>query len=59
MWMRFTEKSRAAVFSAQAVAERYGQSEIGPEHLLLALLDDSGGVAAAILKRTEVSREAL
>jgi ATP-dependent Clp protease ATP-binding subunit ClpC len=57
--MRFTEKVRMAVFAAQEVAERYGESEIGPEHLLSALLEDSGGVAAAILQRAGVSREAL
>jgi ATP-dependent Clp protease ATP-binding subunit ClpC len=57
--MRFTEKARMAVFAAQEVADRYGESEIGPEHLLLGLLEDSGGVAAAILQRAGVSREAL
>ena len=36
---RFTQKSQEALLAAQATAERNGNSQVEPEHLLLALLD--------------------
>src|SRR5207302_10046568 len=59
MWMRFTQKAREAVFAAQSVAERFGENNIGPEHFLLAMLEDSGSVAASILEHAGLSTEAL
>ena len=55
MWQRFTERARRAVFFAQEEAARFGQSNVGPEHLVLGLVRDSDSVAARILNRMGVS----
>ncbi len=47
----YTEKSREAIFEGQSSASRYGQSEILPEHVLLALLDQSDGVVPQIVSK--------
>ncbi len=36
---RFTQKSQEAAQAAQNLAERNGNSQVEPEHLLLALLE--------------------
>jgi len=59
MWSRITIRGRQAIFAAEREAERFDVNEIGPEHLLLALLQDSSSVAARMLQRQGVSREAL
>src|SRR5437762_1817396 len=59
MWHRVTIKGRQAIFAAKREAERFGVNEIGPEHLLLALLRDPQSVAAVMLRHQGVSREAL
>ena len=41
---KFTEKSQEAIIAAQRLAEDYSHSEITPDHLLLALLQQEGGV---------------
>lgn len=48
---RFTEKSQEALIAAQAIAERNGNSQIEPEHLLLALLGQGDGVVPQVLTR--------
>src|SRR6516162_8984685 len=48
---RFTEKAQEAVLAARSLAARNGQTQIEPEHLLLALLEQEGGVAPAILQK--------
>jgi len=48
---RFTEKGQEAVLAARNLAMRGGQQQIEPEHLLLALLEQEGGVAPAILQK--------
>ncbi|HYF66368.1 MAG TPA: Clp protease N-terminal domain-containing protein, partial [Herpetosiphonaceae bacterium] len=45
----YTEKSREAIFEGQSLASRHGQSEIMPEHILLALLDQQNGVVPQIV----------
>ena len=45
----YTEKSREAVFEGQSIASRHGQSEVMPEHVLLALLDQQNGVVPQIV----------
>lgn len=55
MWQRFTERARRAVFFAQEEAARFGQSNVGPEHLVLGLVRNSDSVAARILNRMGVS----
>ncbi|GIV89322.1 MAG: chaperone protein ClpB [Chloroflexus sp.] len=48
---RFTEKSYEAIAAAQAAAERLGNAEVQPEHLLYALLDQSDGVVPKVLAK--------
>ncbi len=56
---RFTQKSTEAIIAAQAIAERNGNSEVQPEHLLYALLDQSDGVAPQVLARLNLPVGAL
>ncbi len=51
---RLTEKGREALVEAQARAERMGHSQIEPEHLLLALVEQEGGVVPEILLKLGV-----
>ena len=46
---RFTQKSQEAIIAAQNAAERNGNSQVEPEHLLLALLDQGDGVVPQVL----------
>ncbi|OAN48607.1 ATP-dependent chaperone ClpB [Chloroflexus islandicus] len=48
---RFTQKSYEAIAAAQAAAERLGNAEVQPEHLLFALLDQSDGVVPQVLAK--------
>ncbi len=48
---KYTQKAQAAVVEAQGVAEQMGHSTIEPEHLLLALMRQEGGVVPAILSK--------
>jgi len=56
---RFTEKAREALQGAQKLAIRMSHQQIDNEHLLLALLDQEGGLTTAILKKAGVAPEAL
>ena len=40
---KFTTKSQEALQSAQTISINYGHQEVDGEHLLLALLEQSGG----------------
>lgn len=48
---RLTLKAQEAVGEAQNIAGKLNQQEIAPEHLLLALMRQEGGVVPAILKK--------
>ncbi len=48
---KFTIKSQEAVQAAQSLAEKIGNQELMPEHLLAALLEDAGGVAVLVLEK--------
>jgi ATP-dependent Clp protease ATP-binding subunit ClpB len=56
---RFTEKLQEAVRSAQGIAARHGNQQVDVEHLLLALLEQDGGLAGSILSRAGVNVDAL
>ena len=47
---QYTEKAQEAFFSAQSLAREYGQQAIEPEHLLLALLQQDGGIVPPIIQ---------
>lgn len=48
---RLTIKSQEALEEAQRLAERKGNQELQPEHLLWALLEDEEGIVSQTLKR--------
>ena len=48
---RLTEKAQDALRQAQTMAQREGQTQIEPEHLAVALLEQDGGVAARIVDK--------
>jgi ATP-dependent Clp protease ATP-binding subunit ClpB len=56
---RFTEKAQQALAGSQKIAARMNHQQIEPEHLLLALLDQERGLAAAILNKAGVSVDAI
>ena len=56
---RYTEKAQEAILGAQQLAERAGNPEVVPEHLLLALLTQSGGIVPAVLGKMNVQADAL
>ncbi len=56
---RFTEKLQEGVRAAQSEAIRRGQQQVDVEHLLLALIEQEGGLAASILLKAGVKLEAL
>ncbi|HET7467429.1 MAG TPA: ATP-dependent chaperone ClpB [Candidatus Dormibacteraeota bacterium] len=56
---RFTEKAQEALQDAAELARERGQQAIEPEHLLLALISQEGGVGRTLLERSGVSIQAL
>ena len=58
-WDKFTVKSQQAMQQAQARAAEFGNPEIQPVHLLLALVEDREGVIPAVLEKIGVPTERL
>ncbi len=56
---RFTQKSQEAIIQAQTMAERNGNSQVEPEHLLLALLEQGEGVVPQVLTKLDIPVGAL
>ena len=56
---RYTERAQQALLSAQNEAERRGNPELLPEHLLLALLAEEEGVPAAVLRQLNLDPASL
>ena len=56
---RLTEKSQAAIRQAQTTAEKSGNQQVDVEHLLVALLEQEGGLTPSILLRADVPLEPL
>jgi ATP-dependent Clp protease ATP-binding subunit ClpB len=56
---KFTEKAQEAVIQAQALAEEFSHSEMLPRHLLLALLQQEGGVVPQIAHHLSVNPDTL
>jgi len=56
---RFTEKLQEAFRAAQTLASNRGQQQLDVDHLLLALLEQPGGLTASILLKAEVNPEIL
>jgi len=57
MFERFTDRARRVVVQAQEEARLLSHHYISPEHLLLGLIHEGGGVAAKALESLGVSGE--
>jgi ATP-dependent Clp protease ATP-binding subunit ClpB len=51
---KYTEKAQEAIAGAQQLADRGGHPEITPEHLLLTLIEQQGGIVPEILRKMKV-----
>jgi ATP-dependent Clp protease ATP-binding subunit ClpB len=51
---RLTEKAQEAVATAHNVATEMNHAEVTPEHLLVALVEQSGGIVPSILRKLNV-----
>ena len=56
---KYTEKAREAIAGSQTLASRMNHQQIDLEHVLLSLLDQDKGLAAAILTKAGVPVDAL
>ena len=57
MFNRFTERARKVVILAKEEARRFNHDYIGTEHILLGLIREGEGVAAAVLEKLGLSLE--
>ena len=55
----FTEKSAFAMQEAQNLARQNGQQEIDTWHLLIALVQQEGGIVPSLLERMQISPSAV
>ncbi|MBQ2437647.1 MAG: type VI secretion system ATPase TssH, partial [Clostridia bacterium] len=58
-FQKYTQKSIAAVQSAQQLAATYGNQQLLPEHILLALLQQEDGLIPGCVERCGVSASTL
>lgn len=56
---KLTIKSKEALTAAQNIADKRGNQELVPEHLMLALLDDKEGLTAQLFNKIGVSIDVL
>jgi ATP-dependent Clp protease ATP-binding subunit ClpB len=56
---KYTEKAQEAILGAQQLADHEGHPEITPEHLLLTLVDQQGGIVPEILRKMNVDPAAV
>jgi ATP-dependent Clp protease ATP-binding subunit ClpC len=59
MFNRFTERARKVIVLAKEEARRFNHDYIGTEHLLLGLIREGEGVAAAVLQKVGLSLESI
>jgi ATP-dependent Clp protease ATP-binding subunit ClpC len=57
MFNRFTERARKVIILAKEEARRFNHDYIGTEHILLGLIREGEGVAAAVLQKMGMSLE--
>ncbi len=50
----FTEKAQESIATAQALANQLHHSEVTPEHLLCALVEQQGGIVPSILRKMQL-----
>ncbi len=56
---RFTERAQEAAQRAAEIIQRYGHNQIDTEHILLALIEQPGGVIPQILENLNINGQAL
>ncbi|MBN1389813.1 MAG: ATP-dependent chaperone ClpB [Candidatus Thermoplasmatota archaeon] len=54
---RFTQRSQEALQEAQILAMKMGHTSVDGEHLLMALLQQEGGLLPSLLDKMEIDRE--
>src|SRR3989338_8482382 len=59
MFNRFTERARKVIILAKEEARRFNHDYIGTEHLLLGLIREGEGVAAAVLQKLGLDLETI
>ncbi len=59
MFSRFTERARKVIILAKEEAKRFNHDYIGTEHILLGLIKEGEGVAAAVLQNLGLSLETI
>ena len=53
----FTQKANEALNLAITAAENYGHNYVGSEHILIGLIKEGTGVAAAVLENNGLTQE--
>src|SRR5689334_19372796 len=56
---KYTEKAQEAIVGAQTLADREGHPDITPEHLLLTLVEQQGGIVPEILRKMNIDPASL
>src|SRR5687768_4264945 len=51
---KFTEKAQEAVVAAQTLATEHNHAEVTPEHLVVTLVEQSGGIVPSILQKLKI-----
>ena len=51
---KYTEKAQEAIIGAQNLASEQNHSEVTPEHLLVALVEQQGGIVPSILRKMSI-----
>lgn len=59
MFNRFTERARKVILLAKEEAKRFNHDYMGTEHILLGLIREGEGVAAAVLQNLGLSPESI
>jgi ATP-dependent Clp protease ATP-binding subunit ClpC len=54
---RFTERAQDAAVRAYEILQRYGHNQVDTEHMLLALLEQPGGVIPQMLEKMNVDQD--
>ena len=55
---KFTVKLQEAFNASQSLSTRHGQQELKPAHLLLALLEQEGGITTPLFEKAAVNAAA-
>ncbi|MCA9824146.1 MAG: ATP-dependent chaperone ClpB [Dehalococcoidia bacterium] len=56
---RYTEKAQEAVIEAKQLSEEYSHQEVTPDHLVVALVEQEGGVVPRLLKLMQLQPESI